>query len=250
MNESLRPSVPEHRSEFDFSHEIFLMTDTMHRHPWAVGLLRDFGSVMPYDLESSWRAAQITASVVTKLREQDENVFVTYDDIDTMVLGAALQDIGRGVEEPDIRREVYTEGIRWRDDPNAWQWDVVRRHPMQSHNLVLEVTDDPDTGVGYHVAQIVYLHHALKRKGPYPDIEEGTFDRLDPIVRQGIDIVAAVDVAEAVSKNYKGHGRRYLKDEEFAGLSLGEVVQGEIAVDERIANLAAEQTLRFKAINL
>ena len=250
MNESLRPPVPGPRPESDFSHEIFLMTDTMYRRPWALRLLRNFGSVMPHDLESSWRAAQITASVVTEMRQQDPDIFPTYDDLDTLILGGALQDIGRGIEPPEIQTEVYTNGERWRDDPNARQWDVVRRHPVRSRDLIMEATGNPESGVAYNVAQIVYLHHALKRKNPYPEVEEGFLDQLPPIVKEGIGIVAAVDVAEAISANFKGRTRPYVKGEEFTGRSLSEVLQGEIRVDQRIADLVAKQTLRYKAINL
>lgn len=250
MKEFLRPPLPERRSDSDFSHEIFLMTDTMTRHPWALRLLSNFGRVMPHDLESSWRSAQITASVVTKMREEDPELFPTYEDLDTLILGSALQDIGRGTESSEVQKTVFTAGERWRDDPAAWQWDVVRRHPRQSRDLILEAAGHPDSGVAYNVAQIVYLHHSLKRKDPYPAVADSTFDTLDPIVRKAVGIVAAVDVAEAVSANSVEQGRPYLDTEEFRNQSLSDIVQGEIVVSSGIAHLVAQQTLRFKAINL
>lgn len=252
MNEQENFQQPQRpfNSEFAIAHDRFAVGSALQRNPWASDLLENLGKTLPQDLKSSLRVAYITADVLAAANELGQRELFTQQESDAIILGGALQDIGRGFNPPEIRHQVYSSGVRWRDDPNAWQWDVVKQHPVQSHDIILATTGDPKEGVAYHAAQIVFSHHALKRQNPYPEPAEILLEGLDDFVKFGIAIVSAVDVAEAVSKNYKGEGRPYLQDEEFVGRTLSEIVRGEIIVDEMIAKLAAAHTLRLKGISL
>lgn len=241
---------PRSSPELTLSHDRFAVGSTLQRNPWAANLLEDFGKSLPHDLQSSLRVAYITADVMAAVNDLGLRNPFSQPENDAIILGGALQDIGRGFDPEEVREKVYSSGERWRDNPDAWQWDVVRHHPLQSHDLILASTGDPEEGVPYQAAQIAFLHHALKRLNPYPSPSEIPFDELDEAVQFGVTVVSAVDVAEAVSRNSQGEGRAYLLDEEFAGRRLSEIVQTELVVDETIAKLAAAHTLRLKGLSL
>lgn len=242
--EHLQSQRPRLHPEFTTSRERFDFTAVFQRNPWAGGLLVEFGRILPGELEGSMRVAYITAATLNSLDGRDKGSPFQQFETDAIVLGGALQDIGKGTEPQEMREKVYANDVRWREDPHAWQWDVVQEHPRKSRDLVLSAIRDSYDGTGYHVAQIVSLHHALKRENPYPGTVN--FDTYDDFIKFGLQIVVAADVADAISKNDKGQGRAYLQDEEFADRGLQEILQHEVVVGDQIAQFAVEHALRLK----
>lgn len=216
---------------------------SLKRNPWAYPLL-DRLSFMPKDLDSSLRVGEIARRVLSGYEDRHPEIAIPQQTRDGIVLGSLLSDIGRADDDPEKMHEVYSAGIRWRDDPNAWQWTYVQAHPGRSSDLVVVAGRGTDS----LEALIPRYHHGLKWKYPYTAVGAAPIETLPPEVQFGIYVAAAADVADAVTRNVKGEGRAYLDDDEFAGRDWVSVVTDEIAVDHEIAELAVLSTLQVKGV--
>jgi hypothetical protein len=218
-----------------------LVGEVLDRNAWAYPSLMQFGDIAPKDLKSSLTAATVTANVVKELGETDPQLAFTSEGYDDTVVAATMGDVSRGFLPEDVLYDVYTSGVRWRDDPDAWQREIVERHPEESAKIV------EDAGGNDRVKQMVGTHHGLKRNGSYIASDATPVDSVEDLeTRIGTAIIVSADVAEAVSKNYAGEGRKKLEDAEFLGRDLAQIVTDEVDVDPIIAMLAAKHTLLVK----
>lgn len=221
------------------------IADIMAENPWSYALV-DKLSVMPKDLESSLRGGVIVSRVVSDWNGQYPEDAFTPDESKAVVLGYVFTDIGRADEDKEEMNRIYASGRLWRNNPDAPEWAYVQQHPGRSRDLVLEAigAENADS----LVAQIPAHHHNRKLRNPYAAPGSVGFDELDPVTQRAVEIAAAVDVIEAITKNAKGEGRSYVDDNEFADVTWEEAVLSEVNVDPRIADIAVKHTLQYKDI--
>jgi len=220
------------------------------RNLWAQTLLQEFHNRMPEHARGGMVVARIVSAALEELDNQQGGGPFNQQERDAIILGAALHDIGKTDQSQE--ESAYDMSRRWRDDPNALQWAHIQRHPGESRRRIRELDGYPwANGVGRNVGEIVYLHHAFKRKDPYPIAGIQFLDLFPRVVRDGARIIAGVDVADAITNNQKGEGRAYAR-EEFANSDLttvhglATVVWKELDIPWGIASLAAEKTLQVK----
>lgn len=221
------------------------IADVMDEHPWSYPLV-DKLSVMPKDMESTLRGGVIVSRVVSTWNQEHPEEAFTPDESKAVVLGYLFTDIGRADEDKEEMDRVYASGRLWRNNPDAPEWAYVHQHPGRSRDLVLEALgDEPVNNLVVHIPE---HHHNRKWRNPYAAPDSADFEDLDPVTQRAIEIAAAVDVIEAITKNAKGEGRAYVDDKEFADVTWEEAVTSEVNVDQRIADIAVKHTLQYKGI--
>jgi hypothetical protein len=220
---------------------------------WAYDLLHQYGEEFPEGLQNSLLVADIAASVVDEMGE------FTPAQSAEIVLAAAIHDVGKGAEGDQViggkfrTKEQVIEGVyktkeRWRENPEAWQWEVVERHTTNGQRLI----NDASSGSNPQVGEMALLHHSFKRVRPHPVINGELARASNTFVDRGAQVIASVDVAEALSnvvikKGGAPKDRSYLDRAEFQGGVIG-LMKREITVDERVVNLALKHTARVKGI--
>lgn len=221
------------------------IADVMAENPWSYALVNKL-SVMPKDLESTLRGGVIVSRVVAAWNARYPDRAFTPEESSDIVLGYIFTDIGRADEDKDEMDRVYASGRNWRNNPDAPEWAYVQQHPGRSRDLVLEAIGEEY--VNSMVVAIPTYHHVLKRRNPYAAPGAVAFDTLDSKIQRAIEIAAAVDVIEAITKNAAGEGRSYVDDKEFENVTWEEAVLKEVCVDPDIAGLAVYNTLQYKGI--
>jgi len=125
-------------------------------------VLTDKGALVGLSLIKSYDEYLFNHSVnvsVLSLALADE-VEVPKEHLSDIGLGALLHDIGK-VETP---KEI----IRKPGKLNPEEWDIMREHPIKSHEIVKKMT-----GISEMAARIVYEHHVRFDHKGYPSLSEG-----------------------------------------------------------------------------
>jgi len=125
-------------------------------------VLTDKGALVGLSLIKSYDEYLFNHSVnvsVLSLALADE-VEVPKEHLSDIGLGALLHDIGK-VETP---KEI----IRKPGKLNPEEWDIMREHPVKSHEIVKKMT-----GISEMAARIVYEHHVRFDHKGYPSLSEG-----------------------------------------------------------------------------
>ncbi len=151
------------------------LASLLQKHDWAVPLLQGYDKELPEGFDSSVAVFTCVSQLLQK------RVEISHADREVILLAAILHDIGKQ-KDPDLYRSTYN----FQNIPNAPEREKQQKHPQIGHDLITEHNKQ--------VAEIVLRHHTLKRNNPYPECEEVT----DPVVITGIELIAAVDVAQAL----------------------------------------------------